>query len=588
MASALPSVPVPYDQPLRDMMRDWSPDDLRRALDHVQDADEARHWLRAYLADRPREWLLLVFGEQFVGSLATEAHLALIRSIGEVMPYKLGRSAPPIALEEPRGFGKSTLSRYLCMHRGLYGKELGIASFYRIQSDTLQASKDLRALIPWDGGDVATYQETPLGQLFPEARRTGTIGQWWMVTDYHRTPMWFRTFGGTIRGLLAEGRRPTFLTLDDLDTDEAVRSAMRRDENAKKLAGAVRGLGPQGGGLAVALIGTRVSDDGLTARAVKDPGWTTARFSVWVTRPTNGDLWEECRRIWANLRLPGPEARERAALAYYEEHRADMDEGAKMLDPDRWTIFKLHTEEWSLGQRAFAQEYENRIIDSSDKLLPMHRADRATLRGRSLVWVESPDTDTRREVVVSLSDCEVAIWMDPRGSEQMKSNDFCAVSMVARDPDGFLYEVSTRIERCSFREQQVMLWAMVDFAERLGVEYLRVGYEGNNGAASWREDFEEERRARADRGSLAPRVHIVASTGNKMNRIGALDPVIYNGHLKFCSTDIEVLDQWRDLPRGKHDDAPDATERAIWLLDAPLPDEEDGLDFMLSNAPKSF
>jgi hypothetical protein len=97
MASALPSVPVPYDQPLRDLMRDWSADELRRALDHAQDADEARHWLRAYLADRPREWLLLVFGEQFVGSLATEAHLALIRSIGEVMPYKLGRSAPPIA-----------------------------------------------------------------------------------------------------------------------------------------------------------------------------------------------------------------------------------------------------------------------------------------------------------------------------------------------------------------------------------------------------------------------------------------------------------------------------------------------------------
>ena len=43
MASALPSVPVPYDQPLRDLMRDWSPDDLRRALDHVDDAEEARH-----------------------------------------------------------------------------------------------------------------------------------------------------------------------------------------------------------------------------------------------------------------------------------------------------------------------------------------------------------------------------------------------------------------------------------------------------------------------------------------------------------------------------------------------------------------
>ena len=103
-----------------------------------------------------------------------------------------------------------------------------------------------------------------------------------------------------------------------------------------------------------------------------------------------------------------------------------------------------------------------------------------------------------------------------------------------------------------------------------------------------REDFEEERRERAARDQLAPKIHIVASTGNKMNRIGALDPVIYNGHLKFCSTDIEVLDQWRDLPRGKHDDAPDATERAIWLLDAPLPDDEDGLDFLMSNAPQGY
>lgn len=571
--------PIPYDQDLRDATRGWTITELERAL-RVLDEDDGRHLLRAYLATRDREWLLMCFGEQLLGSLDTPAHRTLIEAIGAIGAYFLGRPSAASALEQPRGFGKSTTSRLLVLKRAIYALEMGIACFYRIQPDVLQASRDLRGLIPWNGGDLDAYLSTPLGRIYPEARRSGTLGQWWLSTMYGKVPFWFRGFGGTIRGLLADGRRPTFLLLDDLDTDEAARSAARREENARKLAGAVRGLGPSGGGTVTVLVGTRVSDDGMTARAHKDPAWKAERLSIWVQRPDRLDLWERCRAIWADLRLPGPDARVAAARTFYEAHRAEMDAGAVTLDPVRWPPFSCYLEEWALGPRAFAQEYENRIIDSTDRLLPMAHAKTATLIGHRLHWMDERDPDNPVEREVALSDCECAIWLDPRYSENIGKNDYAAAVLIARDPDGHLFEVVTRLERCGFRDQRALVWGLVDLVAETGYLSLRVAFESNSGAAGWVELWEQERAARKAEGLLAPKVHAIVSHGNKHTRIGALDGKIVHGHLRFCHTDTTVRAQWAELPGGTHDDAPDATERAIALLDMEIEGEDGFADLL--------
>ena len=572
---------APYDQPLRDLTATWTAEDLANAIPKLASFEEARDLTRAFLATRERAWLVAVYGDRLLGDLDTPAHRSLFDAIGSVGAYMLGRETKATALEQPRGFGKSTTSRLLVLKRAMYAMELGIACFYRIQPDVRQASRDLRSLIPWNGSDLDTYLDTPMGQLYPEARRVGTLDQWWIETWYGRTPFWFRGFGGTIRGLLADGRRPTFLLLDDLDTDEAAKSAARREENARKLAGAVRGLGPSGGGTVTVLVGTRVSDDGMTARAHRDPAWKAERLSIWIQRPKNTDLWEACRRIWADLRLIGPDARVQAARAFYEANREAMDAGAVTLDPLRWPPFACYLEEWALGPRAFAQEYENRIIDSADRLLPMDRARAAVLRGRSIIWIDDTDPENPVERSVKLADCECAIWLDPRYSENIVKNDYAAAVLVARDPDGYLYEVETRMERCGFREQRALVWGLVDLVAETGFTSLRVAFESNSGAAGWMELWQQERAARREAGLLAPQIHAVVSHGDKKIRIGTLDAAIYHGHLMFCHVDTVIRSQWVELPSSKHDDAPDATERAIALLDMEL-EEESGLVELMS------
>ena len=53
-----------------------------------------------------------------------------------------------------------------------------------------------------------------------------------------------------------------------------------------------------------------------------------------------------------------------------------------------------------------------------------------------------------------------------------------------------------------------------------------------------------------------------------MNRIMRLAPRISNGWIQFAD-DLppELMDQFRSIPTGAHDDGPDAVERAIWVLD---------------------
>ena len=249
-------------------------------------------------------------------------------------------------------------------------------------------------------------------------------------------------------------------------------------------------------------------------------------------------------------------------------------------DPIRWPPFACYLEEWALGPRAFAQEYENRIIDSADRLLPMDRARSAVLRDKVIVWTDDKDPGNPVERAIKLVDCECAIWLDPRYSENLIKNDFAAAVLVARDPDGYLYEVETRMERCGFREQREMVWGLVDLVEHAGFTSLRVAFESNSGAAGWAELWAQERAKRREDGLLAPQVHAVTSHGDKMIRIGTLDAAIFHGHLMFCHTDTTVRAQWVELPTAKHDDAPDATERAIALLDMDLEEESGLLDLM--------
>lgn len=422
-----------------------------------------------------------------------------------------------------------------------------------------------------EADQVRTALAVTLRQLYPELRIEGSIGRWTISSRYGTCTLIWRGRMGAIRGLNEGYNRPTLWVGDDLNRDDRMGSIDQRDADWEYLQGTVANLGPPDGGLARVLLGTRLHADALVARAASHPGWTAYHFGevlAWPDAPANGepDLWAECRAIWANLRLGSAEEREGAARAFYLEHQARMDQGSVVLDPEHRPIFACYLTRWALGDTAYWRERLNLAVSPSGQLLPMHEARRVSLRGKAIRWLR-PDGSVDREIPLAL--CELAIWHDPKHSDHLDSGDFASVALAARDRDNYRYILRTTIRRCGETQQRALVWDVVDWLGDLGAK-VRVGYE-TNGFQGWQEGnrgLQEEIKARRAAGKACPKIEGFSTSENKIARLASREAEIANGHLLFAlELGDDVWQQWVELPAGSNDDAPDAGDRAIWLLD---------------------
>ena len=81
--------------------------------------------------------------------------------------------------------------------------------------------------------------------------------------------------------------------------------------------------------------------------------------------------------------------------------------------------------------------------------------------------------------------------------------------------------------------------------------------------------FLRETNERKSRG-LSHKMKVIGyhSQSKKEARIADLQPHTANGWLRFGELNDDTRRQFRDFPGGENDDAPDAIERACWLLGA--------------------
>ncbi|NLG44827.1 MAG: hypothetical protein GX547_16415 [Phycisphaerae bacterium] len=187
-----------------------------------------------------------------------------------------------------------------------------------------------------------------------------------------------RTAGltGQIRGMAhttADGRtiRPSFVILDDPQTDESARSPAQTQARHEIIQGAVLALGGPGTSIAAAMPCTVIKPDDLASRYLDRramPEWHGQRTPAVISWPTNDNLWGEYSRLRTEDLAAGGDGA--SADAYYLTHREEMDAGAEVS----WEHYRqgchsaiqLH---WNLRLRnpaAHAAEYQNAPIDSTD------------------------------------------------------------------------------------------------------------------------------------------------------------------------------------------------------------------------------
>lgn len=364
-----------------------------------------------------------------------------------------------------------------------------------------------------------------------------------------------KSFGGSGRGHLYRSIRPSKVTLDDIVHPQHVNSPKQREDDWTFLNKDVLKSGDVF--TLYRMLNTVQHSDDTTMRASRDPSWRCTRWSALIAWP-NLARWEPLKDIWSDLNNP---EREEAALRYYHEHRAALDEGAEVLWPDGRPLFDLMLDFWS-NPASFYSEDQNDPRDPERMVFDVERFRRCRFDGVNI--------HTSRGRVVPLGDCEVATWLDP--SLGKKSSDYPALATVARErKTGYRFALSCSLDKGPPSTQRQRMWERFEALGR-----GKYGTDETGMGALFGEGFERERtdRQRAGRPWNMPvkGFKLSRETGDNAARISRLEPDAHNGWIEF-STDIPqaVIEMFRDHPHAVHDDGPDAIERADWLLGEALP-----------------
>jgi hypothetical protein len=525
---------------------DLTDDELAQVLPRLEPRDQA-----ALLRQRARDlafFTALLFPER-VDLAFSPVHRAFLSD--PKAPYS-ERTAQILRADiAPRGSAKSTIKSFAdVLHDVAYGLEVCIHIYstgYRLAEALV---KDIY--------DVLTQKERyPLfHRIYGPIQVSGTQ-TYFSVTTPATGPLGCgvaaMSFGGDARGYKHAGKRPSKIILDDTVNPKHVRNPEQRELQEHFLQKDILKAGSRY--TIFNLVGTIQHPDDLVARRKTSPQWRVRQWQNLIAWPANTALWDECRALWADLNNPD---RLDAARAFYEAHRAEMDAGAEVLWPEGRPLFDLMCDFWA-SPASFWSEDQNTPRDPKASLFDLDRIVRCRWDGRNTIHT--------KQGPVSLSDCRVALWLDPSKGE--KKSDYPALAAVAHKPTrgggrGYLYAFYVSLLRQQPSAQHEALFGLW---ERLASHRPRVGYDETGTQGLLSEALQRLRTERKAKG-LPYQIDLVPHTltGDKVARISLLEPDLHNGWLQIDeAAPAEVWDELRDHPHAQHDDGLDAIERATWL-----------------------
>ena len=293
------------------------------------------------------------------------------------------------ALAMPRGSGKSSLTEVAAIWAMLYGHREFIMLIGATESAALELLDSLMTEFEINEHLAADFPEVcyPIQQLDGIANRcagqlyhgertriTWTSNEIVLPTikGSAASGIVVRVAGitGRIRGMKykrPDGRsvRPSLVVIDDPQTSESAGSLEQTRKRIRVLAGDILGLAGPGqkisGIMPCTIIRPGDMADIILNRQTH-PDWNGERTKMVYEFPKNMKLWEKYAEIRAEaLREEG---NFRRATEFYEAHRAEMDEGAKVSWEARYNNDEISALQHAMNlkfqdEQAFQAEYQN-------------------------------------------------------------------------------------------------------------------------------------------------------------------------------------------------------------------------------------
>ncbi|RMX19002.1 hypothetical protein EBQ34_01205 [Vandammella animalimorsus] len=429
------------------------------------------------------------------------------------------------AIAAPRGEAKSTkvsMSFVLwCIVTGRKWYAVIIMDAFEQAAEMLEAIKAELEANPRIAGD------------FPEAAGQGRVWRAGVIVTANGRKV--EAFGSAkkIRGRRHGAHRPDLAIMDDIENDENVAQPAQRDKLEAFVTKGVLNLGPPDDSMDAIIIGTVLMYDSVLSRFLRNPLWHRKVFKAILQWPERMDLWEEFERLLLNADTPADGMA--AAMALYEQQRAEMDAGAQVSWPAVRPLVQLMIKRAREGHTAFDSEQQNDPTAGDD----------APFANSIQFWV------SRLDSWVFYGACDPSLGKAGGGRDPSAIGvggynretgvlDVVEAKIRKRTPDRIISDV---IEMQ--REYQCRVW---------GVESVQ---------------FQEFLRTVLVKRSAALGVPVpargVIPLADKQLRIESLQPHMHNGLIRLHSSQSTLINQFRHFPKADHDDGPDMVV-VLWML----------------------
>lgn len=365
--------------------------------------------------------------------------------------------------------------------------------------------------------------------------------------------------GTEIRGITANGFRPTKIILDDAEASRAADSPRAREHLLEWYTEIVEHLGDVY--THILAVGTVLHERGLIATLMARPDFHTHRARSIESFATRADLWTQWR---ARLMDFSDAERRETAREFFLLHREEMERGTAVLWPEKEDYEHLFAQLTLQGRRAFYQEKQNQPLGAEDALFDPEIALRAVECGTTLEIIPAGGGAPLRRYEHFEKTARRFRFLDGAmgKSSARKRGDFAVLATVVLLPDRSLVLEDLWARRASPTEQVRRL-----FDSHAARPCERLAIEGTGFQELFATLIEEERRARHRAGLVADLpVTVMHPRRSKAARIAALEPMLANGTLALSpGLDEEFWEELANYPRTPHDDALDAAASAATL-----------------------
>ncbi len=449
-----------------------------------------------------------------------------------------------LAVAAPRGFGKSTLVTLLyVLYSICYQQEKFIVILSATSSQAKQFLDDIRRELEENERLLADFPELAGSKPAPWSRAEIL------------TPTGIRVLtlgsGQLIRGRKHGTDRPTLIIADDLENAEKAFSLESREHLRSWFTSSILKAGSEKTNFL--FLGTLHHPHCLLAEYVDPkahPEWKKTVHKAVCSRAVREDLWGKWSQIYNGRELWeegfGPET----AKKFYESHRTEMDKGAQVLWPERWSYYDLMTQ-YEDDPISFNSELQNEPHNPKDAIFNLEELS---------YW---DDHYGSVEAILRALGDDVEFYgaCDPSMGLDTMRGDYTAIIVLAKDTkENRFYVVLTDIRRCTPTQTIDAI-----FAYHRRFSFRKFSIEANQ----FQELMVQEVERRSGEEGIYPPIEPIKNTGDKVRRIQTLHPSLKGGAVRLHHSQILLLEQLRYFPVGKHDDGPDALQMAVQLAQQP-------------------